>query len=118
MKILIAEDEPFMLRTMEFRLKKDGHEIIPATNGNQAMELVRAASPDLVITDLRMPGASGMDVLKCVRETLGLHIPVILLTGAGELEVLARARELGVSDYINKPFSPNALSELVAKYAV
>lgn len=116
MKILLAEDESIMLRTMEFRLKKDGHEILCAADGTQALELLRSQAPDLVITDLNMPGASGLEVLQCARETLGLKIPVILLTGTGEVEVVRRARELGVTDYISKPFSPNALSEMVGKY--
>jgi CheY-like chemotaxis protein len=116
MKILIAEDEPIMFRTMEFRLKKDGHEITGARDGFVALEILASVVPDLVITDLHMPGASGFEVLAFIRENLGLNIPVILLTGTGEEEVIRQAFLLGATDYIRKPFSPNALSAMVAKY--
>lgn len=116
MKILLAEDEPVMLRTMEFRLKKDGHEILRAEDGTQALEKAELQNPDLIITDLNMPGASGLDLLILVRQKLSRTTPVIILSGSDEQEIRKQAFDLGANDYLLKPFSPNALSEMVKKY--
>ncbi|HVB02860.1 MAG TPA: response regulator [Chitinophagaceae bacterium] len=116
MKILIAEDEFIMRKIMEMQLKKDGHEIVCAADGLEALEKTRAAQPDLVISDLNMPGASGLEVVKLIREELGLSIPVIILSGTGEEEVKKEAFALGASAFISKPVSPNGLSEMIKKY--
>jgi DNA-binding response OmpR family regulator len=110
MKILVAEDEPIMLKTIELRLKKDGHEVIATDNGLDAMKQIDAALPDLIITDIMMPYSSGLEIIGKVRGLEGKKIPVIVLSAMGQENVVLEAFNLGADDYITKPFSPNELS--------
>ena len=116
MKILIAEDEPLMLKTLELRLRKDGHEVITACDGRQAMEKFSVCDPDLIITDIMMPFATGLEVLGVVRKRTDKKIPVILLSAMGQENVIMEAFKLGADDYITKPFSPNELSMRVRRF--
>ncbi|MCW3108154.1 MAG: transcriptional regulator [Segetibacter sp.] len=111
MKILIAEDEPVILETMKLRLKRDGHEILTATNGKEAIEEIIAANPDIIITDIMMPFNSGIEVLGFAKSK-NKNTKVIVLSMMGQENVVLEAFQLGADDYITKPFSPN---ELVAR---
>lgn len=117
MKILIAEDEPMMLKMLEFRLLKDGYEVIPAVEGKQALEFLVSDNPDMVITDIMMPFASGLEILGEVKKITGKKIPVIMLSAMGQENVVLEAFQLGADDYITKPFSPNELSMRVRRFA-
>jgi DNA-binding response OmpR family regulator len=116
MKILIAEDELMMLKTLELRLRKDGHEVITASDGRQAIERFSASDPDMVITDIMMPFASGLELLGAVRQRTDKKIPVIVLSAMGQENVVMEAFKLGADDYITKPFSPNELSMRVKRF--
>lgn len=109
MKILVAEDEPIMLKTIELRLKKDGHEIFAADNGRTALEFIDLHQPDLIITDIMMPYASGLEIVGKVRQG-EKYTPIIVLSSMGQENVVLEAFNLGADDYITKPFSPNELS--------
>jgi DNA-binding response OmpR family regulator len=117
MKILIAEDEPITLATMELRLIKDGHQVISAENGQDALTRLQEFTPDLVITDIMMPFASGLEVLSHVKQ-LNRSIPVIVLSAMGQENVVLEAFTLGADDYITKPFSPNELALRVKRFAM
>jgi len=117
MKILVAEDEPIMLKTIELRLKKDGHEVIVTDNGMDAMKQIDAALPDLIITDIMMPYSSGLEIIGKVRALEGRKIPIIVLSAMGQENVVLEAFNLGADDYITKPFSPNELSIRVKRLA-
>lgn len=117
MKILIAEDESITLATMQFRLKKDGHEVLIANNGQEALTLLQNHSPDLVITDIMMPFASGLEVLSFVKNQ-PKPVPVIVLSAMGQENVVVEAFNLGADDYITKPFSPNELALRVRRFAL
>jgi DNA-binding response OmpR family regulator len=117
MKILIAEDEPLMLRMLEFRLLKDGYEVIAAVDGKQALEFLNSSNPDMVITDIMMPFASGLEILGEVKKITAKKIPVIMLSAMGQENVVLEAFQLGADDYITKPFSPNELSMRVRRFA-
>jgi DNA-binding response OmpR family regulator len=110
MKILVAEDEPIMLKTIELRLKKDGHQVIVTDNGMDAMKQIDAELPDLIITDIMMPYSSGLEIIGKVRSLEGKKIPIIVLSAMGQENVVLEAFNLGADDYITKPFSPNELS--------
>lgn len=110
MKILVAEDEPIMLKTIELRLKKDGHEVITSTDGRQAMEQIEAHDPDLIITDIMMPYSSGLEIVSKVKKGTYRNVPIIVLSAMGQENVVVDAFNLGADDYITKPFSPNELS--------
>ena len=115
MRILVAEDEPILIRTIELRLKKDGHEVCLAVDGQQALDQFEAFAPDMIITDIMMPYASGLEIISFVRGQTGKKVPVIILSSMGQEDVVLEAFQLGADDYITKPFSPNELSVRVKR---
>lgn len=117
MKILVAEDEPIMLKTIELRLKKDGHEVIATDNGRTAMEQIDLHHPDLIITDIMMPYVSGLELVGKVKAPGQPNVPIIVLSAMGQEKVVLEAFNLGADDYITKPFSPNELSMRVRRLA-
>lgn len=117
MKILIAEDDELMLKTLEFRLKKDGHEVLMARDGKEALTMIDTHLPDLVITDIMMPYSSGMEIVGYIKQKYQNKIRVIILSGMGQENVILDAFRLGADDYITKPFSPNELSVRVNRFA-
>ena len=118
MKILVAEDDLLMLKMLEFRLKKDGHEIIVTNDGREAVGKLAEFQPDLVITDIMMPYLSGLEVISAVKKKYPTGTPVIILSGMGQENVVLEAFQLGADDYITKPFSPNELSVRVRRFDV
>lgn len=111
MKILVAEDEPIILATIKLRLKRDGHEIFTAENGEDAIREITERKPDMIITDIMMPLKSGIEVLSHAK-SIDKKTKVIMLSMMGQENVVLEAFELGADDYMVKPFSPN---ELVAR---
>jgi DNA-binding response OmpR family regulator len=118
MKILVADDDLLMLKTLEFRLKKDGHTVFITRDGREALSQISIIHPDLIITDLMMPYSSGMEIVGSVRQMPGKKIPVIILSAMGQESVVLEAFQLGADDYITKPFSPNELSVRVRRFMV
>lgn len=116
MKILVAEDEVIVLRTIDLRLKKDGHEVFLAEDGKKAIEHLGSFCPDLIITDIMMPYASGLEIIGEVRKSSEKRIPIIILSAMGQEDVVLEAFQLGADDYITKPFSPNELSVRVKRF--
>lgn len=115
MKILIAEDEPIMLKIIELRLKKDGHQVIVTADGKQALEQIALHDPDMIITDIMMPFSSGLEIVEMVKQREHRKVPVIILSAMGQENVVLEAFNLGADDYITKPFSPNELSMRVKR---
>jgi len=116
MTILVAEDEIIMLKTIELRLKKDGHTVVLCQDGREAVSKIEEMSPDLIITDVMMPFLSGLEIIGTVRKRAGRKIPIIVLSAMGQENVVLEAFQLGADDYITKPFSPNELSVRVKRY--
>jgi len=116
MKILVAEDEMIMLKTIELRLKKDGHETITCSDGREAILKIDETNPDLIITDIMMPFASGLEIIEAVKRKDGKQAKVIVLSAMGQENVVLEAFQLGADDFITKPFSPNELSMRVKRY--
>jgi len=114
MKILVAEDEPIMQKTIALRLKKDGHHVITTDNGREALSLIDSELPDLIITDIMMPYASGLEIVGTVKK-LERKVPIIVLSAMGQENVVVEAFDLGADDFIAKPFSPNELSMRVKR---
>lgn len=108
MLILIAEDDELILKTIEHKLLKEGYEVIIARNGKDAIDTIKEIEIDLIITDIMMPFASGTEILAAIR-SFGKKIPVIMLSSLGQEEVVLEAFDLGASDFMVKPFSPNEL---------
>ncbi len=110
MKILVAEDEAMLLKTVELKLKKEGYEVIATADGKQAIEQIEIEKPDLVITDIMMPYASGLEITSFIRNKLQSKIPIIVLSAMEQEKVVMEAFDLGADDYITKPFSLNELA--------
>lgn len=110
MKILVAEDEPMLLKTIELKLKKEGYEVVSTSDGRQAIEQIEKEVPDLIITDIMMPYASGLEIISFVRKSITRKTPIIILSAMEQEKVVMEAFELGADDYITKPFSLNELA--------
>lgn len=118
MVILIAEDDELILRTIEHKLLKEGYDVILSRNGKEAIDHIKNSEVDLIITDIMMPFVSGIEILSALN-LMEKKIPVIMLSSMGQEEVILTAFDLGASDFIVKPFSPNELmlrvKRLIAK---
>ena len=113
-KILIVDDEPDVLKLAVFRLKKAGYEILTAFDGQKALSLIRNEKPDLILLDLRLPILDGPEVCKQVKNNEELkQIPIILFTATLDAAVAEKAKELGASDFILKPFDSEELLEKI-----
>jgi len=112
-KIVLAEDEPQIARLIEFKLKKEGYEVIWKENGEEALKAIKADKPDLILLDIMMPVMDGYEVLRRVKEDENLKsIPVIMLTARAQEKDVVKGIDLGAEDYITKPFHP---AELLAR---
>jgi two-component system response regulator AtoC len=103
-RILIIDDDPAMVQVVADLCKEDGHTPIPYASGQKALDFMLGHSPQLILTDLRMGGVNGMDILRAARLTLP-GVPVILLTASRQLESALEAMRSGAFDYILKPFN-------------
>jgi len=112
-KILIVDDEQDLRDLLQFNLKKEGYQILPAVDGEQALELAESYQPDLIILDIMMPGKNGLEVIGELRKNEETQdIPVIFLTAKdSEIDEIV-GLELGADDYIIKPIS---IRKLVAR---
>jgi DNA-binding NtrC family response regulator len=111
-KILVADDEQNLRRVLVAMLRRDGHEVVQAASGLEAIE--RLADVDVVITDLRMPGADGMEVLRTAAKTFP-QVPVIMITAYGSVGQAVEAIKAGAFDYIEKPFEQDSIRTIVEK---
>ena len=113
MRILVVDDESQITRALRASLQSNGHEVTVAQDGAQALELFLKAEPDLVITDLAMPGMDGIELTREIRERS--QVPVIVLSVRGNNASKVDALDQGADDYITKPFS---IQELLARVRV
>ncbi len=102
-RILIVDDEKDILRALEFILSRDGYTVTTASTGEEALEKIKKEEFDLVLTDLRMEGIDGIEVLRRVKELNPLTM-VVIMTAYGTVESAVTAMKMGASDYIMKPF--------------
>lgn len=108
-KILVVDDEPKIRRIVEQSLRKDAYRVIHACDGKEAIQKIDTEQPDLIVLDLMMPEMDGFEVCRMMRSR-GDNTPVIILTAKDELEDKAMGFNLGVDDYVTKPFSPSELA--------
>lgn len=102
MRILVIDDEVEVANLLAEALARDGHETTVVHAGEEGLAALRRARPDAVFLDVSMPGMSGVEVLRRIRET-DPGLPVVLVTGHADSDELARARRLGVTGVIHKP---------------
>ena len=109
-RLVVADDSATILELVTLSVKKDGYEPVTATNGTEALEVIREHRPELVILDASMPGMSGFDVCRALREDVDCVQPhVMMLTAGGREADKALAAEVGVDEFVTKPFSPSTL---------
>jgi DNA-binding response OmpR family regulator len=114
MKILIADDEPHIVTALEFLLGDHGYEVAVARNGDEALSLIDAAPPDLVLLDVMMPSRSGYEVCKVIRARPDLAATkVVMLSAKGGAADMQKGLEAGADLYITKPFSNRELLDKI-----
>jgi len=113
-KILVADDEQNLRRVLVALLRRDGHEVVQASNGLEAIDRIGHGDLDVVITDLRMPGADGMEVLRTSTKNHP-HVPVIMITAYGSVGQAVEAIKAGAFDYIEKPFEQDSIRVIISK---
>lgn len=107
-KIVIAEDDSSLLLLLKFRFEEAGYQIYEANDGEEALSLVNLHAPDLLISDIMMPKLNGIEVVEKVRET-DKKTPIILLSNAGQEEMVMSSFHIGATDFLSKPFIINEL---------
>lgn len=115
-QILVCEDDPTLISIIRFKLQKDKiGEVIMAQDGREAIDLMKSREFDVIISDIHMPFHSGLELLTYLRNDLKKNTPFIILTAEGLEKTVMHAFNLGVSDFLTKPFSPNELSMRVSR---
>ena len=113
-RVVVVDDSATILALVAASLQRDGYELATAATGEQALDLIRSERPEVVIVDANLPGVSGYDVCRTLRDEADHPQPhVIILTAAARDADRERAVEAGANEFITKPFSPNALRERV-----
>lgn len=113
--VLVVEDEEDIQQLVCYHLIRSGYEVVSAVSGEEALDLIGRRRPDLVILDIMLPGVSGLELCRNIRERDdGGRVPVILLTARGEENDIVTGFAHGADDYVTKPFSPAVLMARVA----
>ena len=113
-KILIADDEPNILISLEFLMKREGYDVVVVRDGQQALEAIIRDHPDLVLMDVMMPIKSGFDVCQEVRATDGFRdTPILMLSAKGRDTDIAKGMAMGATAYMTKPFSTREMARKV-----
>ncbi|WP_192966330.1 response regulator transcription factor [Phycobacter azelaicus] len=104
--VILIEDEPNITEAIRFLLTRDGWSVDAHADGSDAVEVIEAAQPDLVILDLMLPGKSGLEIIRELREVESLKaLPVLMLTARGQMKDREMAERAGVTRFMTKPFS-------------
>jgi DNA-binding response OmpR family regulator len=109
-KILVVEDEPSLLDTLEYNLSRQGYEVCTAADGPSALEVAREERPDLILLDVMLPGMDGFEVCRILRQEMS--VPILMLTARDDEVDKVVGLEVGADDYLTKPFS---MRELLAR---
>lgn len=108
-KVLIVDDEQIIVKMLSMSLRSDGYETVTANSGEQGLEVFQSESPDIVVTDIKMPGMDGLHLLQKIKE-IDSEKEVIIVTGHGDIDSTITALQYGASDFINKPVRDEALA--------
>jgi two-component system alkaline phosphatase synthesis response regulator PhoP len=112
-KILVVDDETYIVELVKFNLEKEGFRVVVAFDGHSALDMVKSEHPALILLDIMLPNMDGLEVCRTLKQDSRYHsIPIIMLTARAEEIDTVLGLELGADDYIKKPFSPR---ELVAR---
>ena len=115
-KILVVDDDPNILKTLQERLEMSGYNVISATNGKEGLQTALEEKPDVVLLDIIMPIMDGHEMLEALRSQPGGEMPsVIMFTARSQMQDVSRANESGIDDYVVKPFDLGELLERIEK---
>lgn len=113
--ILVVEDSPVVRMLVEQHLESAGHTVMTASDGNEALQLIAAILPDLILSDLDMPNLDGFGLLSAIRSQEHLaKVPVIFLTSFDDMETFRRSAVLGANEFVNKPFNRTVLLNAIS----
>ena len=116
-RILIADDDPVILRLIQVNLELEGYEVITANNGQEAVDIASAELPNLVILDIMMPRLDGYQACEQLKSADATkEIPVIFLSAKAQQGDIEKGQSFGVAAYLTKPFDPTELLEVVEKH--
>jgi two-component system alkaline phosphatase synthesis response regulator PhoP len=116
-KILVVDDEVYLLQILDFSLGAEGYEVVTAEDGEQALQKAKSEQPDLIVLDIMMPKVDGYEACRKLKQDPSMKdVPVILLTAKGRDIDRKLGLEVGADDYITKPFSPNKLLEKIGSF--
>ncbi len=114
--ILIVDDSATMRQMVAFTLTSAGHDVVQAEDANQALLSIQKTVPDLVITDLNMPGINGLDLVRALRKIASTqNKPILVLTTEADAQIKAEGRQAGATGWIVKPFDPQALLKVLPR---
>ena len=108
-RILVIEDNPMIVKSLQFKLEKDGYKVVIAEDGREAMKLLSEQPFDLILTDLMLPFVTGNQLIQHIKEKFP-GLPVIVLSTSKQENIIMDSFNLGVDDFITKPFNPTELS--------
>jgi two-component system phosphate regulon response regulator PhoB len=108
--LLVVDDEEDILELVRFNLSREGFNILVATSGEEAWQILKTQQIDLLVLDLMLPGMDGLELARCIKkEEATRKVPIIMLSAKGEEADIVTGLELGADDYVTKPFSPRIL---------
>ncbi|MGA1875372.1 MAG: response regulator [bacterium] len=113
-RILIVDDNENMCITLQDILLDEGYDVLVANSGQEALSVINAQSPHLIITDIRMPNIDGLELLQLVKSNHP-RIEIIIMTAVGEVNSYLSAMKNGALEYITKPINPKILKTMIAK---
>jgi DNA-binding response OmpR family regulator len=114
-KVLIVDDEPNIVLSLEFLMRQQGYETRVAGDGEEAIREVERFEPDLILLDVMLPKKDGFEVCQAIRSSGRVGVKIVMLTAKGRETEVAKGRALGADDYVTKPFSTRELVGLVAR---
>jgi two-component system alkaline phosphatase synthesis response regulator PhoP len=116
-KVLIADDEPFIVETVRFALEQAGYDCLVAYDGEEALRIARTAAPGLILLDVMLPKLNGFQICRLLKfDEQFRHIPIIMLTARAQARDRLLGKEIGADEYLTKPFELPALIQAVGKY--
>ena len=113
-KILVVDDDPYILMSLEFLMRKNGFDVMVARNGTEALDMVEKQLPDLVLLDIMMPDVDGYEICRYIKKSSRLkNTKVVFVSAKSKESDIQKSYELGASLYITKPFSTRELLKQV-----
>lgn len=109
MRIILSEDNDMLRKSLSFFLELKGFTVDQFSDGKEALDAIKTNNYDLILTDINMPGISGMEITQYVRETIGSDVPIIIFTSSGIEQTELDSFDLGANEFIAKPVSPPVL---------